>query len=174
MYSCKDIRFSKGIFLVYVIILTAGCRNMNLSKFPFDNNTLLQYSNNILFITLETTKDTVLHLTKTEIIQSMVTDSKMKYTDNDNILSKIPGVWKISLLDRNNRIITSKFIENPFVFSKETFSEQGKIEKKKVEIYTTQIPLRFPYLKQMHKLQIDTINLYGQSDNIYRQPLPVP
>ena len=168
IYNIKGI---KGICLIYFVVFTAGCGNMNLSKSPLDNSTLLQQSNKILFLTLKAEKDTIHGLNKIEIIQMNIADGKIKFIDNNNSISGIPGTWKISLLDSKNRIITSSWIENPFLLSREAFSEDGKIEKKIIQIYSTQIPFRFPYLKQMKKLQIDTLNLSKKYQSIYRDEL---
>jgi hypothetical protein len=134
-----------------------------------DNQDLLKVSSQILYLTLEAKKDTPLPTIR--IIQYQINNGKLKFTDDDIMAKEIPGSWRISLLDQKDRIIHSRYIRNPFDVNKESFQENGQIEQRSLQLSEAQIPLRFPFLQQMKKLQIDTLTSKHKMFSIFLQQL---
>lgn len=136
---------------------------------PDHDETLLKKSNQILYLTLEARKDTLSGSINIDIVQYQISDGKMKFIDQNHTTKETNGRWRISLLDARERILISRYINNPFILNRESFSESGHIEQKIIHVCQTQIPLRFPFLQQMKKIQIDTLALSGNEKQIFLQ-----
>ncbi|MFN5334576.1 MAG: hypothetical protein ACK5BV_05260 [Bacteroidota bacterium] len=134
-----------------------------------DNQDLLKASSQILYLTLEAKKETPFPTIR--IIQYQINNGKLKFTDDDIMAKKITGSWRISLVDANDRIIHSRYILNPFIVNKESFKENGQIEQHTLQISEAQIPLRFPFVQQMKKIQIDTLTSTHNTYRIFLQQL---
>jgi hypothetical protein len=102
-------------------------------------------------------------------VQYQISLGKLKFIDEDHEARGTSRSWKISLMDTKKRIIYSRYIANPFIFRMESFDENGRIEQKNNPVYEVQIPLRFPWLKQMKIIQIDTLALSGKTERIFIQ-----
>jgi hypothetical protein len=136
-----------------------------------NNETTLAQSSQILYLTLESQKDSIQYNISIKIIQYQIIAGKLKLLDDAIGLKETPGSWKISLTNSKGQILCSQFILNPFSFSTESFSEHGTIEQKTIAVSRAQIPLRFPYLKQMKKIQIDTLTSSNKAITIFQQEL---
>jgi hypothetical protein len=156
-------------FLSMIPLMLSACSTKMTPVINYENEDLLKRSSQILYITIQAEKDTIQNRIKTEIVQYQISNGKLKFTEDDRTAKETAGSWKIGLLDARERIIYSRHIENPFIFRNESFNENGRIEQHTIAIQQTQIPLRFPWLKQMKIIQIDTLALSGKTDRIFMQ-----
>ena len=156
----------------FLIILILSCHPNLSGKYPYPKEKLLQESKQILYLTLLTQNDTINGSLKNEIIQFQLAEGKLKSLPGSTHGHPTPGIWKISLLDQKNRVIVSQHHHSPLAYQREVFGETGRIELRKIELTKPELPLRFPYLPQMKKIQIDTLTLTLQPVTIFRQPLP--
>jgi hypothetical protein len=157
---------------LFLLLLLLSCHPNLSGKFPYPKEKLLQESKQILFLTLLSQRDTINDVIQHEIIQFQITDGKLKSFAESSHTKISPGNWSISLLDQKNRIICSQYIQNPLNYEREVYGESGQIELRKIRLSSAQIPLRFPYLPQMKKIQIDSLTLNLEKVTIYRQNFP--
>lgn len=155
--------------LSMILFMLSACSTKMTPVFNYDSADLLRRSNQILYLTIEAQKDTFQNRIKTEIVQYQISNGKLKYTEDDHAAKESTGNWKISLLDAKERAICIRYIANPFVFRTESFNENGHIEQHTTAIHKTQIPLRFPWVKQMKIIEIDTLALSGKTNRLFVQ-----
>lgn len=155
--------------LSIILFILSACSTKITPVFNYDNEDLLKRSSQILYITIQVQKDTLQHRINTQIVQYQISNGKLKFTENDHTVKETAGNWKICLMDVRERIIYCRHIANPFIFRSESFTENGRIEQHTAAIHQTQIPLRFPWLKQMKIIQIDTLALSGKTERIFIQ-----
>ncbi|MBU6157994.1 MAG: hypothetical protein KGP35_03070 [Bacteroidetes bacterium] len=159
-------------FKFLLLILLVSCRPTLTGKYPYSKEQLLQDSKQILYLTILTQKDTLNNTFHNEIIQFQIAAGKLKSFAEGKKEKGNPGNWKISILDKKNRIICSQYFQNSLNSEREVFSENGQIELRKTLLASTQTPLRFPYLPQMNKIQIDTLTLSLQPVTIFSHVFP--
>jgi hypothetical protein len=146
-----------------------ACSPKILPSSESNNEKTLAQSSQILYLTLDSQKDTIQNNISIKIIQYQIIEGTLKHLDDAIELNETPGSWKISLTNAKGQILCSQFILNPFIFRTEAFSEHGTIEQKTIAVSHAQIPMRFPYLKQMKKIQIDTLALSNKTITIFQQ-----
>ena len=157
--------------LSMILFMLSSCSTKIPPVYHYENEDLLKRSSQILYITIQVQKETIQHRINAEIVQYQISNGKLKFTDDDIMAKEIPGSWRISLLDQKDRIIHSRYIRNPFDINKESFQENGQIEQRSLQLSEAQIPLRFPFLQQMKKIQIDTLTSTHKMYRIFLQQL---
>jgi hypothetical protein len=155
--------------LFMILFMLYSCSTKMTPVFNDENEDLLKRSSQILYITIQAKKDTIQNRINTEIVQYQISNGKLKFTENDHTAKETPGSWKICLMDARERILYCRHIANPLIFRSESFNENGRIEQHTSAIHQTQIPLRFPWVKQMKIIQIDTLVLSGKTERIFIQ-----
>ena len=151
------------------MVILSACSPKIIPAVNYDNDDILKRSSQILYITIQAQKDKIQNRINTKIVQYQISNGKLKFLENDHAIKETAGSWRICLMDARERIIYSQHLENPFNFRTESFNENGYIQQHSTNIQHTQIPLRFPWLKQMKIIQIDTLALSGKTDRIFMQ-----